>query len=982
MFFYSVGPVDGRGYSFWIDEMKFENLGTIAHKQSKILEGNDKVESAVNGLSFTLDGLSVSFNMPNGIDQSVTAAPDYFTFSSSKTDVAMVDNKGVVKVLSAGTAVITAAIGDKEVQGSLTVNSSGEFTHAPVPEADPEDVISIFSDAYTNVPVDYYNGYWQPHQTTTSANFKVGNDNVLFYNNFNFVGIQFTSPTIDATDRTHLHMDIWIPNEVDPSDKLSVKLVDMGPDGGLDGNDPTITYEIKGPLPSQSWISADIDLSGLTSRSKLAQIVLEKVGTSLSGFYLDNVYLYDNGGGTGAEPTLAAPTPPARDAVSVISVYGDAYDNLEGTDYPDWGQATVVSDVQIAGNNTLKFAGLNFQGIQLASSQNVSEMEYLHLDYWTANSTSLNVYLISSGPVEAAHVLTLPTTGWASIDIPLSEFSTADLADIIQLKFDGNGDIFLDNIYFYTTGGGTSMEPTAAAPSPPARDAANVISLFSNAYTNNTVDSWSAEWDDSDVADLQIAGDDVKKYTFTNFAGVDFSNNKFDASAMTHFHMDIWTPDAVRDKSLTVKIVDFGGGNAEASSFILTVVHTTVGDIPALATGSWVSIDVPLSAFTGDPIRTDLAQLVLSSNLNTVYIDNIYFYRSGGGGTATEPTTAAPTPPARDAADIVSVFSEAYSDLAGTDFNPGWGQSTAVSFVDIGGNNTMKYANFNYQGTVLAAPQDLTGMGYFHVDLWTADATNVQVTPINNSGSPTEKLVSLNPITLGQWVSYDIPLISFTSGGMTLNGIYQLKFDGQAGNTPSIIYLDNIYFYKDTGGGGGGGETGPTTAAPTPPARDAVDVVSIYSDAYSAIAIDNFDAGWCGGSAVTKVTIAGNNTVKKNSGVDCQGIDFSSNRQDLSSFTHIHFDIYTDDTDLTGDVFNVKLVDFAGGNGEASVLEVNINTGTTPAIVSGSWVSVDIDITSLGGIVTGSLTRSDVAQIGITTANLTNVWYDNIYLYK
>jgi len=85
---------------------------------------------------------------------------------------------------------------------------------------------------------------------------------------------------------------------------------------------------------------------------------------------------------------------------------------------------------------------------------------------------------------------------------------------------------------------------------------------------------------------------------------------------------------------------------------------------------------------------------------------------------------------------------------------------------------------------------------------------------------------------------------------------------------------------------------------------------------------------------------------------------------------------------LVGDVFNVKLVDFAGGSGEASALEVNINTGTTPAIVAGQWVSVDVDITSLGGVVANNVTRSDIAQIGITTVNLTNVWYDNIYLYK
>ena len=979
MFFYSTGPVDGKGYTFWIDELKFENLGTIAHQNPMILDGIDKIESAVNGLKFQVGGLKLSINLPTGIDQTVNVAPAYFTFNSSNPGVASVDALGMVTVHSGGTAVITAVSGGKEAQGSLTVNSSGEFTHAPAPTADQENVISIFSNAYTNVPVDFYNGYWQPYQTTTSSDFKVGEDDVLFYTNFNFVGIQFTTPTINATSMTHLHMDIWIPNEVAPSDKLLVKLVDMGPDGALDGNDPTLSYEIKGPLSSQSWISVDINLSGLQSRSKLAQIILERIGTSLSGFYLDNVYLYGNGGGTVTQPAEAAPTPPARNAADVISLYGDAYENLAGTDYPDWGQATVVSDVQIAGNYTLKFAELNYQGIQLASSQNVSGLKYLHLDFWTANSTNLNVYLISSG-VEKAYTLTVPSDGWTSVDIPLTSFSPVNLANIIQLKFDGNGDIFLDNIYFYTTGGGTTSQPAVAAPTPPARNAADVISLFSNAYTNKTVGTWSAEWDDSNVADLKIAGDDVKKYSFTNFAGVDFSNNKFDASAMTHFHMDIWTPDEVQDKSFTVKMVDFGGGNAESTNFILTVVHTSGGGIPALAKGSWVSIDVPLSAFSGDKTRTDLAQMVFSSNLSTVYIDNVYFYKSGGS-TATAPTVAAPTPPERVAADVVSIFSEAYANIAGTDFNPGWGQSTVVTTIDIADNSTLKYANFNYQGTVLAAPQDLTGMNFLHIDMWTADATVVQVTPINNSGSPAEKLVSLTPVTPGQWVSYDIPLTSFTSSGMALNGVFQMKFDGQAGNTPSTIYLDNIYFYKGSGGGGGG-DTGPTTAAPTPPARDAANVVSIYSDAYTNIAINNFDAGWCGGAATTQVLINGNNTLKKNAGIDCHGIDFSSNRQNLSSFTHIHFDFYTDDTNLVGDVFNVKLVDFAGGTGEASALEVNINTGTTPAIVAGQWVSVDIDITSLGGIVTGSLTRSNVAQIGITTANLTNVWYDNIYLYK
>jgi hypothetical protein len=176
--------------------------------------------------------------------------------------------------------------------------------------------------------------------------------------------------------------------------------------------------------------------------------------------------------------------------------------------------------------------------------------------------------------------------------------------------------------------------------------------------------------------------------------------------------------------------------------------------------------------------------------------------------------------------------------------------------------------------------------------------------------------------------------------------------------------------------------TPPMVAAPTPPARPTSDVVSFYSDAYSNIAMNNFDAGWCGGAATTEVQIEGNNTLRKNTGVVCHGVDFTTNRQNLTDFTHMHFDFYIADADLVGDVFNVKLVNFNGTNAETSALEVNINGGTTPQLVANQWVSVDVPITALGGVIAGNLARNDVAQIGITTANVGSVWYDNIYVHK
>ena len=46
-------------------------------------------------------------------------------------------------------------------KGSLTLNSAGNYVGAPVPTRDAANVISVFSDAYTNINVDYYNGYWE-----------------------------------------------------------------------------------------------------------------------------------------------------------------------------------------------------------------------------------------------------------------------------------------------------------------------------------------------------------------------------------------------------------------------------------------------------------------------------------------------------------------------------------------------------------------------------------------------------------------------------------------------------------------------------------------------------------------------------------------------------------------------------------------------------------------------------------------------------
>ncbi len=148
----------------------------------------------------------------------------------------------------------------------------------------------------------------------------------------------------------------------------------------------------------------------------------------------------------------SGPPTPTVASENVISIFSNSYTSITGLDLnPDWGQSTVVTQEQFLGDNTLLYTGLDYQGIDFdANHQDVSGMDFVHVDFYSVNSTALSIYLISPGPVETPYALTVPTNGrWISKDIPLTEFSPVNLADVFQFKFEGNGDIYLDNIYFY-----------------------------------------------------------------------------------------------------------------------------------------------------------------------------------------------------------------------------------------------------------------------------------------------------------------------------------------------------------------------------------------------------------------------------------------------------------------------------------------------------------------------------------------------------
>ena len=347
-----------------------------------------------------------------------------------------------------------------------------------------------------------------------------------------------------------------------------------------------------------------------------------------------------------AVPSEPAPAPVHPEAV-VISLFSDVYADIT-VDYwsTDWDQAE-VEEVQIAGDAAKLYSNLELACIEFISELiDGREMTHLHLDIWTPDPTAapavFNLTLADLGTDcywsgdDFSHQLTfddgssppLQTESWVSFDLPLSGFAGVLTRNhLARLLLSGNlSTLYLDNLYFYNAPPQT--EPWQPAPLP-EYSAEDVIALFSNQYGEVPVDSWSTSWDQADVADFQVNGDDIKLYTNLVFAGIEFASQTIDASEMTHFRLDFWTADPTElPADFRIKLVDFGadgiyGGGDDREH---ELEFDRLSD-PELHSGSWISFDIPLSEFTTLTSREHLAQLLISGDPNTVYIDNVLFHR-------------------------------------------------------------------------------------------------------------------------------------------------------------------------------------------------------------------------------------------------------------------------------------------------------------------------------------------------------------------
>ena len=152
---------------------------------------------------------------------------------------------------------------------------------APTPTVPADQVMSIFSDAYTAKASWGFLEAWG--QSTTLKNQAVSGDNYLLYENFNYLGWQTGEP-YNAINMEKLHIDIW----ADAAGKVSIYPIYGG--AGLTTDDKkskSLTLE------AGKWNSFDLDLASDFAGLDFSSIFQFKFADGdITSFAVDNVYFY------------------------------------------------------------------------------------------------------------------------------------------------------------------------------------------------------------------------------------------------------------------------------------------------------------------------------------------------------------------------------------------------------------------------------------------------------------------------------------------------------------------------------------------------------------------------------------------------------------------------------------------------------------------------------------------------------------------
>ncbi|PKB15170.1 putative Ig domain-containing protein [Flavobacterium sp. 5] len=744
---------------------------------------NFTINQAITAVTPTVTGnpaptFTVNPTLPVGLNLDMTTG----TISGTPTALSAATDYTVTATNSAGSTTATL---------NIAVVAASVNPAAPTPPArNSGDVVSLFSGAYADVSGTDFRPEWGQSTALTRPLF--GGDEVLEYSNLNYEGI-VPSAHINGSNFNKIHLDIW------SADVASIRFVPISNTPFDDNKGITLTL-----VPNQ-WNSFDIDLTSATFAglgiADIYQFKIDQPATVGGTIDIDNFYFYRDASVTPISPSDLT--------------YGSAKSFLIN-------EAITVVTPTVTGNPAPTFtvnptlpAGLNLD-ITTGTISGTPTALSAATDYTvtvtnSAGSTTATVNIVVvAAPVHPA----APTPPARNSGDVISLFSGA-YADVSGTDFRpgwGQTTVLTRPLF----GGDEVLEYSNL----------NYEGIVPSAHINGSnfnkihLDIWSADvasirfvpisntpFDDNKGITLTLVPNqwnsfdiDLTSATFAGLGIVDIYQFKIDQPAIVGGTIDIDNFYFYRDALVTPispSDLTYGGAKSYIVNEAITVVTPTVTGNPAptftvnptLPAG--LNLDITTGTISGTPTAlsatTDYTVTATNSAGSTTATVNIVVV-------AAPVHPAAPTPPARNSGDVISLFSGAYADVSGTDFRPGWGQTTVLTRPLFGGDEVLEYSNLNYEGIVPSAHINGSNFNKIHLDIWSADVASIRFVPISNTPFDDNKGITLTLVP-NQWNSFDIDLTSATFAGLGIADIYQFKID-QPATVGGTIDIDNFYFYR------------------------------------------------------------------------------------------------------------------------------------------------------------------------------------------
>lgn len=157
------------------------------------------------------------------------------------------------------------------------------------------------------------------------------------------------------------------------------------------------------------------------------------------------------------EPFCPTPAVPQQAAENVKSLFSGAYEAATWFNVGSWGQSTKYKQLTAENNAPVAYlTDFNYLGWEFGEHLDLTDMEYMHVDFYPVTATAFGFTPIGNGEnLYAVDEADVNVEQWNSYDVPLSYFEGVTLSDVYQIKFDkGNGgEGYIANVYFYKSAG-------------------------------------------------------------------------------------------------------------------------------------------------------------------------------------------------------------------------------------------------------------------------------------------------------------------------------------------------------------------------------------------------------------------------------------------------------------------------------------------------------------------------------------------------